>query len=214
MKKVFPTIISIILVIVILAGCTNKASVAPEAPDESVDQGNEPEVSQDLPESALTGSTEDILMLLLDEDTTYFIDPITSENAPGMLGVNPDDFVSFIEEATTAMNILGMIAFQVSVVKCKDINDVEIVAEMIQTGFDSSKWIEVMPERSLTTTSGLYILLAVGTEEETDSLVKAFKDAAGGTASEPVVFYTGEFGVNVDGEFGIEPLPADLGSEG
>jgi len=206
----------LIIAFTMLAGCkSNIPAVSDEPANQGGDTGDT-NVSQEAPESALTGSTEDILNQILEthEDIVYFIDPVTSENAPSMLGMTPDDFVSMVEEATSAQNILGMIAFQATVVKVKDLNDVEMVAEMIQNGFDSSKWIEVMPEQSLTVISGRYILLAVGTADQTDALASAFKDAAGGVASEPVIFYTGEFGVNVDPEFGIEPLPADLGSEG
>ena len=216
MKRVFTLIALMVLAAMLLAGC--KSNI-PEVSDETANQGGDTgdtNVTQEAPESALSGSTEEILnqILSVNEDIVYFIDPVTSENAPSMLGMTPDDFVSMVEEATSAMNILGVIAFQATIVKVKDVNDVEMVAEMIQKGFDSSKWIETMPEQSLTVISGQYILLAVGTADETDTLASAFKNAAGGAASEPVVFYTGEFGANVDPEFGIEPLPADLGSEG
>lgn len=220
MKRVFSIILIMVLATVLLPGCKGGGPAAPDGSGgQAGGQGGgtgDSNASQEMPESALSGSTEDILNQILqtDEDIVYFIDPVTSENAPGMLGMTPDDFVSFVEEATTAMNILGTIAFQATVVKVKDINDADMVAEMIQTGFDSSKWIETMPGRSLTVTSGQYILLAVGTVDQADALAAAFKDAAGGVASEPVIFYSGEFGIDVDSEFGIEPLPADLGSEG
>ncbi len=55
----------------------------------------------------------------------------------------------------------------------------QVINEMIINGYDSGKWICVMPEQSLTSVSGSYVLLAVGSKAQTDAIaevVRFFED--------------------------------------
>jgi len=174
----------------------------------------------------LKGATADILQDIMDKAGATlgeadampgtFTDPITAENAPGMIGLTPDDFVSFVDEATGATGALNVQAFQVAVVKCNEAQEAGIINEMIQASYDSGKWICVFPEQSLTMISGSYLLLAVGRTTETDALAEAFKSAAGGNVQGPYVFYTGEtgggdFGEDFGGGLGLEIGIEDIG---
>jgi len=172
----------------------------------------------------LSGAAADILQGIMDEAgkalgeadamPATLTDPITAENAPGMLGLTPDDFVSFVEDAAGAIGALNVMAFQVVIARCADAQDAELVNGMIQAGYDSGKWICVFPEQSLTMVSGSYVLLAVGRVAETDALADAFKAAAGGNADGPYIFYAGETGggdFGGDFGFGLEIDPDDLG---
>ena len=208
LKKSLTVILSLILIAMLVAGCSNKDS------GEDVTSGAVQDQEQAAQESALTGTTNDILLQLLDDAEasfggdhpipSTFIDPVSSLSAPGTLGMNPDDFVSLTEEATVAIGAMSAIAFQVVVVKAKNSSDAETVSSMIQKGFDSGKWISVFPEQSFTMVSGSYVLLAVGSIEQTEAIAAAFKDAAGGVATDPNVFYAGELGGS-----GGEPIPVE-----
>ena len=204
MKKSLSIIITLLLIAALLAGCsgTGNNDAANDAGTTGNDAGGDQ--GQSAPESALTGTTADILEIIIDEAAASIggeyplpetlIDPVTPENAPGMLGITPDDFVSLVDEATSAIGAIFTFAFQVAVVKCNDANDALTVSGMIQSGYDSGKWISVIPEQSLTMVSGPYVLLAVGTVTQTDALAAAFKDAAGEVTIGPVIFYQGELG--------------------
>ena len=203
MKRNLSLIFALLLVFTLLIGCTGGEPTSGTEDAESAGSDTESSQNESDSESALAGATSDILEQIIhdasaavEEDfplSAIRIDPISQGNAPGMLGISSDDFVSFVAEATAGIDDSGG-AFQIAVLKCKDAGETETVATMIQNGFDSSKWVVVFPEQSLTMISGEYILLAVGTVAQTDAIASAFKDAAGGTASDPVIFYKGEIG--------------------
>jgi len=212
MKKIVTIFFAIILVCALLAGCGGNGSQG----GSSGSGGGSGAVS------ALTGSTADILQQTMDDANAAlseadalpaaFTDPTTSENAPGMLGLTPDDFVSYTVEATSATGALITFAFQVSVVECKSDSDAVLVSDLIASSFDSGKWICVFPEQSLTMVSGAYVLLAVGHAVQTDALAASFRDLAGGVASEANVFYHGEIGAGAGGGdlgLGMMPLPLE-----
>ena len=153
-------------------------------------------------ESALSGPTADILQHILDEATAAlgdevpatFVDPVTAEIAPSELGVLQDDFVSYVDEATAAKAAIATFAFQVAVIKCSSEDDAKTINEQIMKEYDSTKWVCVFPEQSVTIVSGSYILLAVGYEAQVTELTDAFKELAGGAYSAPNIFYEGETG--------------------
>jgi hypothetical protein len=205
-------VIALLLVIAVFAGCNGGGSGDGGGGDGGA------AVSQ------LSGPTEEILQTILDEATASineefaipatFTDPVTSENAPGMLGMTPDDFVSFVDEATVATAAIATFAFQVAVIKANSVGEVGNIIELVMDGYDSGKWICVFPERSLVMGSGQYVLLAVGTVTQTDALVEAFRNEAGGVAFNPNIFYEGEVGGFDGGEGGgmgldIGPAPID-----
>lgn len=150
----------------------------------------------------LTGTTADIIgQVVADANAALgeanamppvLTDPVTAENAGGLLGLSEETFVTDVAEATVSTGALMTNAFEVALVKCTDAKDAVEVKAQIAGGFDSGKWICVAPEQSLTVSSGSYVLLAVGRAAETEALAEAFKAAAGGSVSETDVFYKGE----------------------
>ena len=188
----------ILLSVALLAGCSDGAGEADGSLSPGGENGGQAEDS-----SALEGTTDAILQQVLDETAaalgevdampSTLIDPITTENAPGILGLIPDDFTGYVDEATVALGALNVNAFQVAVVKCIDADSTQTINEQIKSGFDSAKWICVFPEQSLTVVSGSYVLLAVGSKAQTEALAEAFSTIAV-KASAPEIFYEGETG--------------------
>ena len=167
-------------------------SAAEESAAEDIDEdeGNE------STESSFSGTTKELLQNIIEESNALpevVIESITPENAPAMLGLLADDFVSFIEEASAAAGESDMIAFQAAVILCKDANDADMIDGLIQMGFDPGKWVYVFPDRALTVVSKPYIMLVSGSIKETESLTESFKKAIGGS-SVISVFYRGETG--------------------
>jgi len=192
---------AVLLIVALMAGCTGGSGGSggsgdlADGTDNSGGSGSA---------DTLTGTTDGILSQVIDAAGAtltgndalpgLLTDPITIDNAPGMLGLVPDDFTEYVDEATVAQGAINTFAFQVALVKCKDLDSAQTVNEQIKTGFDSGKWICVFPEQSLTVVSGSYVLLAVGTTAQTNALASAFASAAGSNASAPDIFYTGETG--------------------
>ena len=233
-KRIFAVAVTLILFAFLFAGCKG-GSGGPDGGGSGSsgggDTGGGPgsgaggEQGAGAGADTLTGATADILASLLEETKKTldrdklpetFVDPTTAENSPGMLGLSPDDFVSFVSEATSATGMLMTHAFQVSVVKCGDAHDAEMIEGMIRSGYDSGKWICVYPEQSLTMVSGSYILLAVGWKDTTDVLAENFKKAADGNVKGPNIFYSGEVGGDGGGGGGglALPMPVDTGNAG
>lgn len=192
-------VLTLMLVLVSLSGCKGGEA-------QGTDKGGTDGGSEGAKESALSGSTEDILQKILDEAIValgdevpaYFIDPVTSENAPGMIGVLQDDFVSYVDEAAAATAAISTFAFQAAVIKCDDADNAKTIDKQITSGYDSGKWICAFPEQSMTVVSDSYILLAVGSVAQVTELSAAFKELAGGVASAPNIFYKGEVGGSLD----------------
>lgn len=142
----------------------------------------------------LSGNVSDILAAVIsDADAELpmtFEDLVTVENAQGMIGLTPNQFESYVSEAAVSTAAITTFAFQVALIKCNDIATVTETKEFIATGFDSSKWICVMPERSLVVESGSYILLAVGPADSVDAIVKSFTDMADGNIGSPNIFFS------------------------
>jgi hypothetical protein len=202
----------LIVFAMLFAGCEEGPENGSGSADPVTGNGDSGETSADT----LTEATADLLSRILEDSGATlgeanpvpqtFEDPVTAENAPGMLGILSDDFVGYVTEATVASAAISTFAFEVALVKCGDAESAKMVDTLIKDGFDSGKWICVMPEQSLTSVSGSYILLAVGWKEQTVAIAEAFKAMASGNATAPEVFYEGETG----GESGEElPLPTD-----
>jgi len=210
-KKITLGLVLFIVGAFALAGCSggsnanstdNTPGTDSSGSGSSTDTGSGTDTSggQDSGASTLTDTSDAVLSQIIDDANlalgdanalpAAFTDPITVDTAPGMLGLVPDDFTPNVTDATGATGMLNSQAFQVAVVKCTDANSAVTVSGKIQDGFDSSKWVCVFPEQSLTMVSGQYVLLAVGTTVQTDALAEAFKVAAGG-AQGPYIFYTG-----------------------
>ena len=178
-RKYFAIIIAVSLVF-LLAGCgkgnDSGAGVGAEASD------------------TLNGRVADILPdVLADADSELpmmFDDAVTTETSQGMLGLTPDQFEQYISEATASTAAISTFAVQFALVKCNDIPAAAEVKGLIAKGYDSSKWICVMPEQSMTVESGSYVLLAVGPAASVEAVLKSFTDAAGGNVGSPDVFFS------------------------
>jgi hypothetical protein len=202
--KFFLALAVALITIMLFSGCSGGNDGGGAAGDsgtgaEATDTGNSNAASD-----ALTGSTADILQQMLNDAGAalgeenqlpeVLTDPVTAENSPGMLGVIADDFVGYVTEATSATAAINTSAFEIALIKCGGAETATTVEDLINSGFDSGKWICVMPEQSLTAVSGSYVLLAVGGKTQTDAIAGAFSAAAGGEASDPRIFYAGETG--------------------
>ncbi|MDR0851251.1 MAG: DUF4358 domain-containing protein [Clostridiales Family XIII bacterium] len=148
----------------------------------------------------LTGDTsgilEDILSgadeTLADSDKLppNFIDPVTADNAQGMLGLSPDEFGEYVSEAYAATGALTTSAYEVALIKCTDFDAAAEVKALVAGGFESGKWICVMPEQSFTVESGSYVLLAVSSKAGGDAILESFTAAADGNVGDADMFYT------------------------
>jgi|GEM_PF-1037756 len=216
-KKITLGLVLFIVGAFALAGCSggSNANSTDNTP------GTDTSGGQDSGASALTDTSDVVLSQIIDDANialgdanalpAAFTDPITVDTAPGMLGLVPDDFTPNVTDATGATAMLSSQAFLVAVAKCKDANSAVTVSGKIQDGFDSSKWVCVYPEQSLTMVSGQYVLLAVGTTVDTDALTEAFKTAAG-SAQGPYIFYTGV--ADSSGASGGGGMALDVGGNG
>ena len=176
---------------VALAGCG--ADPAEEPAD---DQGVVASGDSEGAEADFTGSAMELLELIISEADALpevVMDDVTAENAPAMLGLLADDFVSYIADAAAAMSESGGIAFQAAIVNCRYADDAGMIDGLIRESFDPGKWEIAFPDRALTSVSQPYILLAAGSQAEVGGLSGAFETAAGGTAM-TTVFYEGETG--------------------
>jgi len=184
---------------------------------DSVDEGGDPAEAAD-PENGsggygpggadtLAGATDELLQRAIDEAGAALagaeglpqivMEPVTFENAPVMLGLIPDDFVEYVEDASVAQSLTSPPAFRVALIKSQDAQSALIVNEQIKNNFDSGQWVSIMPERSLTVVSGSWVFLAVGLAAQTEALADAFASLAGGNVSPPEIFYTGETGGDI-----------------
>ena len=205
-KNIVKVLTVIFMLLFLAAGCaggpggadTNGGSDGLLDPGNGPQESAQPDYADEINESTdrIMQRVVDIAMMELgtDELPPLVMDPITVDNAPYMLGLLKDDFVAYALEATVVQSQLSAHAFQIALVRCKDIESAKIIVDQIVSNFDSGKWLEVMPEQSLTVVSGSYVLLAVGTKVQTEAFVSAFKAATDATVNAPNVFYKGETG--------------------
>jgi hypothetical protein len=175
MKKTISGLLVVLIVAAVITGCGAKAK------------------------DTITGAAGDVLSsVITDADASLpeagklpvtFNDPVTAETSPGALGLTADDFTKYISEAYTATAMLNVNAHGVALVNVKDIKDAATVKKLMADGFDSQKWVCVMPEISFVIDSGSYILLAATTKSGADALVSSFSALAGGNVGDRVNFY-------------------------
>jgi len=118
-----------------------------------------------------------------------FDSEVTAETAPGTLGLTADEFEKFVDSASESAAAISSIAQSNVLVKCKDAAAAAEVKKLIAEGYDSGKWICVFPEQSVVVESGSYVLLAVGTTENTNALIEALKTVSDDNTGSPDVFY-------------------------
>ena len=180
MKRKYIAIFFAVSLIFLLAGCG-------KGNDSDTDTGAEAK-------DTLSGSTADILSDVLEdvdvELPMMFDDAVTAETSQGMLGLTPDQFEQYIAEATASTAAISTFAVQFALVKCTDIPAAVEVKGLIAKGYDSSKWICVMPEQSMTVESGSYVLLAVGPTAAVEAVLKSFTDAARDNVGSLDIFFS------------------------
>jgi hypothetical protein len=115
---------------------------------------------------------------------------VTAETAQHTLGLTEAQFAEHVESACESAAAISAIAQSNVLVKCKSAAAAAEVKKLVAGGFDSHKWVCVMPEQSVVVESGSYVLLAVGEVETTNALVEAFKSLSGGNMGSPDVFFT------------------------
>ncbi|MDR0849371.1 MAG: hypothetical protein LBN10_10125 [Propionibacteriaceae bacterium] len=147
----------------------------------------------------LTGETPAVLLSVLDKAGSKLTEkmpmselrPVEASESQQMLGLSTEDYEALVSQAAAATALLTTSAHEVAIVKVQDITQAATVAKKIADGFDSKKWICVMPDKSVVVISGSYILLAVGQAAAVDALVQGFSDLAEGNVGEANTFFTG-----------------------
>lgn len=142
----------------------------------------------------LEGVLRDADSALSDDDRMpqTFKDPVTADTAQGMLGLTPEQYGEYVTEAYVATGALMTSAHEVALIKCKDFDAAEAVKDLVAGGFDSAKWICVMPEESFVVDSGSYVLLAAVGTAAGDAIIESFTAAAGGNVGDANVFFEGQ----------------------
>jgi hypothetical protein len=153
------------------------------------------------PVDTLGGAGPDILeSVLADADEALgggqlpqtFGDPVTAETAQGLIGLTPEQFDEYVTEAQALTAALMTSAYEVALIKCKDFEAAATVKDLVAGGFDSAKWICVMPEESFVIDSGSYVLLAAVGTTAGDAIIESFTAAAEGNVGEVNVFFEGQ----------------------
>ena len=169
-------------------------------PVEEKDPAEEDEVVTNpvVPEatdSALSGSAKEMLEQLLtvgDYDFGMVEDyAVTEENVTSMLGLTPEEFSEYVEQAHVSVGALSTSAHLVAIVKCHDSAAANHVKELIAQGFDSGRWVCVAPDESFAVEAGDYVLLVASREEGAAALKDAFGSMAGELIGNVDVFFTG-----------------------
>ena len=142
----------------------------------------------------LEGTTQELLAQLKETAVADFgmgfDSEVTAETALGTLGLTAAQFEGYVDTAYESAAAISSIAQSNVLVKCQDAAAAAEVKKLIAEGYDSAKWICVFPEQSVVVESGSYVLLAVGTRENTDALVEALKTLSKDNIGSPDAFYS------------------------
>jgi len=139
----------------------------------------------------LEGAPEDLLKQILAEATASFDDDrsmpmvfyteVTAESSQNQIGLSGTDFEKYVSSASVATAAIATFAHEAALIRAKDPASAAEIKKLVaaEGGYDSRKWICVMPEKSSVIESGSYVLLAVSRAEVVDAIVAAFTEAAG-----------------------------------
>jgi len=140
----------------------------------------------------LTGTPEEVLIQVRESShailATSAGNEITGGSAMRVLGLTEEQFGELAESAYAEMPVIGTVAQRIAIVKCVDIAAAEQVKKLIAEGFDADQWAPG-PGQCVVVESGSYVLLAVGTADATDALVRAFGILCEDNAGTPEVFF-------------------------
>lgn len=81
---------------------------------------------------------------------------------------------SLVEEQAAYITPMMGQAFQIVVVKAKDIKDVEVIKKEMKEGNDLNRWLCRTAEQLIVTSNGRHIVCVMGTKEETSKVADAF----------------------------------------
>ena len=121
-----------------------------------------------------------------------FDEAVTEENCESVLGLTTTEFADYVEEAFSMSAAITTTPHLTAVMKCKDFESAKQVEELTAKGFNSNRWICVVPGESFVIRSGSYVFLASTLADYAEPIKNAFLEAAGETAGEVTVFYEGE----------------------
>jgi len=142
----------------------------------------------------LEGSPQELLAQLKETAAADFgvgfDSEVTAETALGTLGLTAEQFEEYVDSAYESAAAISSIAQSNVLVKCKDAAAAAEVKKLIAGNYDSAKWICVFPEQCVVVESGSYVLLAVGTKENTGALVDALKTLSKDNTGSPDAFYS------------------------
>ncbi|MDR0822094.1 MAG: DUF4358 domain-containing protein [Oscillospiraceae bacterium] len=188
---------------------TSATDASGDAIDETTSTATPPEITTEAtteaateskPSTGLSGGTAEVLDKLitaagtkLDEDNALpmaFTDPVSGDNSKNATGLDTDQFNKYVAEATVSTGAMMTMPHQIAVIKCKDEAAAKEVKALVASGFDSNKWICVIPDKSAVTASGEYVLLVVGRNEASAAVLSAFADLTGVSADKANVFFT------------------------
>lgn len=97
---------------------------------------------------------------------------VSGEEGEYLTGIK--DSASLVEEQAAFITPLMGQAFQVVVVKVKDLKDVETVKQEMKEGNNLNRWICRTAEKLIVTSNGRHIVCVMGSGEETEKVVNSF----------------------------------------
>ncbi|MDR2654880.1 MAG: DUF4358 domain-containing protein [Oscillospiraceae bacterium] len=147
----------------------------------------------------LVGGTDEILKQIVDGANAAipegsgvgmtFDEAVAAENCQGMLGLSSDEFAQYVEDAYASTAALMTFAHEAALVKCKNIADAAKVKELMINGFNSGRWVCVMPDKTYVIESGSYVFLVASKTVVADAFVESFKSAAQGNTGTAVLAF-------------------------
>jgi hypothetical protein len=151
------------------------------------------------PQSELSGSASDVLeavmaraQLLLAEEgeemPMSFVGVIEADTA-NSIGLTDAEFNQYVEEGSKSTAALITFAHEIVVLKCKS-GAADTVVYLLSQGYDSGKWICVVPDVSFVSSSGDYVLLAASKTLTVSAVYEAFRQLAVVVDNE-IQFYDG-----------------------
>ncbi|MCL2121442.1 MAG: hypothetical protein FWH28_04250 [Clostridiales bacterium] len=156
--------------------------------------------------SKLEGPPEEILNQILEETKDSLSDErsmpmaiiseVTADTSQNQIGLSGDDFRQYVSSASVATAAIATFAHEIGLIQAKDAAAAAAIKDRIagDGGYNSEKWICVMPEKSCVVESGSYVLLAVSRNDVVEAVIAAFTEAAG-TVGERNEFFRFEGGV-------------------
>jgi hypothetical protein len=132
---------------------------------------------------------------------------VTSDSAQGDAGLSAENFQANVTAGWAATAAINVNAQTTVLLQAKDSKAAQQVAEQVASGFDSHKWICVLPEESTVAWTGTYVLLVVGGAADNKALVDAFGQITDSSPQTNRFFTSADQGGGL--QFGGGDAPAD-----